>query len=121
MQKHYTLTEAYEVFGFKVSTLRTERRNGNLTCIKIAGKLFVTEQAIQEMLMKCQEKENSPASTSERPAKRIVRPHGSSSTQGEKQALDAAKATLKALKSRSPNTSRKNGQQAATIVPMRSQ
>lgn len=51
------LSKAAEIFfphgGITTSSLRTEVRNGRLAVERIAGKDFVTESAIEDMLTKC--------------------------------------------------------------------
>ena len=64
----YPLARAVELFlgpPWTVSSLRTEIRKGRLVAERIAGKLAVTEAAIQEMRVRCQEKPKGPGSTSD--------------------------------------------------------
>ena len=98
-----------------VASLRTEIRKGRLRPTRIAGKLGVTDSALGEMLKLCQDAPKVQGSTSERaPA---ASPSGLSETDQTKLALDAARATAKALKRGSVNISRKNTRhQKQTVV-----
>jgi hypothetical protein len=89
--------------GITVSGLRREIDRGRLTCEKIAGKQFVTLQAINEMRAKCRVEPKGPASICA--SATDVRPFGLSSTERMKSAQVACQMTAEALKKRSPNTS----------------
>ena len=43
------------VFGYPVSALRTEARKGRLALIRVAGKDFVSQEAIRDMERLCKE------------------------------------------------------------------
>lgn len=115
----YPLKEAVDRFlpggHWTVSSLRTEIRKGRLQVERIAGKIGVTESAIREMRQLCRDKPKDPASTSGPPDTTGKQP-GLSSTEERKQAQDAAKATLKALRTGSRNTSRKNTSHQSKVV-----
>lgn len=116
----YPLKEAVDRFlpggHWTVSSLRTEIRKGRLQVERIAGKIGVTEAAIREMRALCREKQRAPGSTSKN-SKPGDKPCGSSETEEKTQALDAAKATLKALRKRSRATSRKSTNRRGKVVP----
>ena len=96
-EKDYPLEELATRHGYTLAMLRTERRKGRLQVARIAGKLRATDSAIREMRRLCLEEQRALDSTSARPAP-TGPPSGSSSTEARKQALDAARATLKAQK-----------------------
>ena len=47
------LSKGGSAFGFPVASLRTEARKGNLILLRIAGKDYVTSDAIKDMVAKC--------------------------------------------------------------------
>lgn len=109
LERLMTLSEAAEMLfgpGGKVNTLRTEIRKGNLTASKIANTHYVTQSALREMQIKCQEKDNQPASTGTQKTK-----PGSSETGRFSEEQAAAAASMKALRKRLNNTSPKSGSQ----------
>jgi len=103
VEPHYDLRTAAERFfprgPVTARSLRTEIRKGRLKSARIAGKIVVSEAAIQEMLTRCQDTRRVPASCSG--AARRDCPSGSSSTTDRRSARDAALATLTALRQRS--------------------
>lgn len=90
-----------------VASLRTEIRKGRLRPTRIAGKLGVTDSALGDMLKLCQDEPRARAFTLDRPDSNAV-PSGSLSTEEKKLALDAAKQTAKALRTRSLSISHEN-------------
>jgi hypothetical protein len=117
----HSLEEAVRLFlpggRWTVASLRTERRKGRLKVEKIAGKIGVTESAIREMRRLCQEEQKAQDCSSAPPA-RIAAPFGSSSTEEQKKAQDAAKATARALTKRSRNTSPTNTSRPGQVVAL---
>jgi hypothetical protein len=100
----YPLDELAVRHGYTPAMLRTERRKGRLQVANIAGKLRATDSAIREMRRLCLEEQKALACTSDQP-ERTEPLSGSSSTEERKQALDAARATLKAQNERLRPTS----------------
>jgi hypothetical protein len=94
---------AFPYGGMTVSGLRREASRDRLQIEKIAGKQFVTLQAINEMRAKCRVEPKEPASICA--SATDVRPFGLSSTERMKSAQVACQMTAEALKKRSPNTS----------------
>ena len=104
--------------GITLQSLRTEIRKGNLIAERIAGRYFVTRQAIEEMRERCRIQPKAQGSTSENGE--AVRQPGSYGTPGQKSQLDAAKATASRLKGRSPTTSAGNTEdQPGRVIPIR--
>jgi hypothetical protein len=99
-----TLDEAAKRLGDKVkaSSLRTEIRRGRLTHTVVAGKHYVTESDLRNMVTRCRVEPRGPASTCETLAGTM--PPGLSSTEQSNVARDAALKTAQALKKRSQNT-----------------
>jgi len=91
----------------KASSLRTEAERGRLQLIKIAGKHFVTENALKEMVERCQLHKNHQDFGSE--SVKVERPFGSSKMAASNTSQAAAKQTAQALKMRLPNTSLQSG------------
>lgn len=58
------LIKGGEAFGYPVSALRTEARKGRLALIRVAGKDYVTADAIREMERLCRSTVLAHASTS---------------------------------------------------------
>jgi hypothetical protein len=90
----YRMAKGAVICGYPVSTLHTERKRGNLVCLRIAGKLWVTERAIRDMERICAERNPQDSGLS---AAQDGPPSGSSLMERKKSALDAAKMTAKAL------------------------
>ncbi len=89
--------------GVKISTLRTEAKRGNLVMTRIGGKDFVTRNAIQDMIKRCQDQHCRPASFS---AKTATGKNGGSSGIGNTiNAQDALRAKLTEQIKSCPNTS----------------
>lgn len=89
------------IFGYPASGLRTEARKGRLDLIRVAGKDYVTAEAIREMERKCRVTPKEPTSDSRsEPTDR--HPPGSSSTADASAALASAVTALKKLKKRLP-------------------
>jgi len=103
-----TLQEASAKLGGKIKprALRTEARHGRLHLTRIAGKDFVTESDLGEMLTRCRAARKDLGSGCSNAA--AGSPHGSFSTEASSTAQAAAKATVQALKERLAGTSRKN-------------
>lgn len=91
-----TLAEACKLFfGGRLtkSALRTEARKGNLEVLMIAGKAFVTRNAIERMKEKCLVRNSPQDSGSDQ-----TREHGSSKTEVGASAQNAARLKLQMLK-----------------------
>ena len=93
-------------------SLRTEAKRGRLHITRIAGKSFVSESDVREMLERCRAAPRDHGSGSDREPD--ATPFGSSSTEAKSTAQVAAKETLLALKERlratsRPSTNRRNG------------
>lgn len=101
-----TLQEAAAKLGGAISprALRTEARKGRLHLTRVAGKDFVTESDLQEMIERCRaaQKGHGCGSTAGQGGSQ----HGSSSTPDASTAQAAAKATVQALRERLAGTSR---------------
>jgi len=112
-----TLAEACKLFfGGRLtkSSLRTEARKGNLEILQIAGKDFVTRNAIERMKMKCLKKSDQLDSGSgQTPAL------GSSRTAPSVSPQNALKQMLLERKLNSQNTSTKITKPKGAVVPLR--
>lgn len=102
-----TLQEAAARLG-KVTAraLRTEARKGRLHLTRVAGKDYVTESDLGEMIERCRAAQRGPGCGST--AGQGGSPLGSSSMPDAKLAQDAAKATALALRERLAGTSPTN-------------
>lgn len=112
-----TLAEACKLFfGGRLtkSALRTEARKGNLEVLMIAGKAFVTRNAIERMKEKCLVKNSQQGSGSDQTPK-----HGSSRTEAGASAQNAARLKLQLLKESLPNTSPANTSRGAEVTRLR--
>jgi excisionase family DNA binding protein len=105
-----SLPEAARRVGVGKGTLRTAIRLGQLSCTRIGGRVYVTEQQLREMIDRCQQGPRDRDSTSE--AGRAGNQPGSSETAPLSTAQAAARATVQALKERSPTTSRASTRQS---------
>lgn len=99
-----SIPEAARRVGVGKGTLRTAIRLGQLSCTRIGGRVYVTEQQLREMIDRCQQGPKEQDCTFE--AGKGDPRHGSSATDPTKSAQAAALATVRALKERSPTTSR---------------
>ncbi|NBS93417.1 MAG: hypothetical protein EBS91_05795 [Betaproteobacteria bacterium] len=98
-----TLAKAAAALGLPgKSALATEVRRGRLTPIVIAGKRYVTEDALREFVARCHHEQRDLASTCD--ADGGDRSHGSSSIQETRSAQAAARQTVEELKQRSRDT-----------------
>ena len=104
-----TLEDAATSIGLRGAQLRTEIRKGRLTPTVVAGKHYVTESALRDMLDKCRADQKALASTCETPEQPVLR--GLSSTAKQNVARDAARLTVQGLKKRSRTTSPANTSQ----------
>lgn len=112
-----TLAEACKLFfGGRLtkSALRTEARKGNLEVLMIAGKAFVTRNAIERMKERCLVKNSLQGSGSDQTPK-----HGSSKTETGASAQNAARLKLQLLKESLPNTSPANTSRGAEVTRLR--
>jgi len=102
-----TLQEAAARLG-KVTAraLRTEARKGRLHLTRVAGKDYVTESDLGEMIERCRAAQRGLGCGSI--AAQGGSPHGSSSTPDASTAQAAAKATVQALRERLAATSPTN-------------
>jgi hypothetical protein len=111
LEPHYTLKEATEKFfpngPLTAASLRNEIRKGRLQATMPAGKLLVTERALVEMLEQCRVRRNHHGFTSSVRNAAAAR-CGSSETERIGRAQAAIRATERALKNASPDTSMKN-------------
>jgi hypothetical protein len=110
---------AYPDKSMTVSSLRKERNAGRLETWIMAGKEFTSLAAIEEMERQCRVQRRVPASTSSPPATTpmaglLIAPAGSSATESERFALDAALMRCQPPKTPSGDTSSKS-----TILPLR--
>ena len=87
-------------------SLKTESERGRLELIKIAGKHFVTEDALKEMIEKC--RGNPKARDSMYTGDQAGKQSGSFGMDRTKKAQAAVRATAAVLKERSRRTSPKN-------------
>ena len=60
MVKH-RLSKGAQICGYSSSSLRTEARRGNLEILRVAGKDYVTEEAIRDMEKRCRIQAKAPA------------------------------------------------------------
>lgn len=112
-----TLAEACKLFfGGRLtkSALRTEARKGNLEVLMIAGKAFVTRNAIERMKEKCLVKNSPQGSGSDQ-----TREHGSSRTEVGASAQNAARLKLQMLKKSLESTSPANTSRGAEATRLR--
>ena len=107
---------AFPFGGMTVSGLRRERDRGNICFEKIAGKDFVTLQAIKEMRARCRENQKVPASICENVV--VENQSGSSSTERMKSAQLAAHTIAEALKRPSPITLVKSTAPHGSVVTL---
>lgn len=110
---------AYPDKSMTVSSLRKERNAGRLETWIMAGKEFTSLAAIEEMERQCRVQRRVPASISNPPATTplagsLIAPAGSSATEAEKFALDAALMRCQPPKTPSVDTS-----SPSTILPLR--
>jgi len=118
---------AFPCGGMTVSGLRREAARGRLVIERIAGKDFVTLQAINEMRALCRDTQkvldfgsNQRNVTNKEGLP--VEQHGSSETARIKSARAALELTARGLNVRSPNTSPQNtkSRESAVVVPLKS-
>jgi hypothetical protein len=109
LDKHYTLQQAVDEFfpdgPITVATLRSAIKKQKLQATMPEGKLLVTEAWLAEWLSRCRVAVNLPDCGSSPPSAGEL-PCGSSSTDRNTRALDAAHATLSKLSASSPTTSK---------------
>jgi hypothetical protein len=100
----FSLSEAVAEFfggtGIKVSSLRTEARKGNLELTRIAGRDYVSREAIGRMIERCRTRK-SPHDCGSGSA-RGESPSGPSVSERAKQAQAALKVICEELKKPSP-------------------
>ncbi|EJK83565.1 hypothetical protein [Rhizobium sp. AP16] len=113
-----TLAEACSIFfrgRLTKSALRTEARKGNLEILQIAGKDFVTRNAIERMKEKCLRRNDQPGSGSgQTPGPGLSKTGASASAQ------NALRLKLQQRKQSSQTTSQPNTNQSAAVVPLKS-
>lgn len=85
--------------------LRRQASEGKLALWRIAGKDYTTPTAIREMVQLCRAKQKELGSGYVQP-QTSAKPHGLSSTEESRFALDALRQTAKRLKESSRTTSR---------------
>src|SRR5262245_27287196 len=106
----YTLKQAAQKFfpdgTLTVTSLRNEIRKGRLRATMPAGKLLVTESALVEMLEACRVVVNRQDCGSSRQSRKEAAPlSGSSLTDRDERARDAANKILSKLNGNSQSTS----------------
>jgi hypothetical protein len=107
---------AFPFGGMTVSGLRREAARGRLVFERIAGKQFVTLQAINEMRAQCRADPKVPASTFANVE--AAKLSSSSSTEKTRSALAAAQAIANGLKKPSPPTSPESTSQTGKILTL---
>jgi hypothetical protein len=118
---------AFPFGGMTVSGLRREAAKGRLVIERIAGKDFVTLQAINEMRAQCRDQQKapdyglSPKSATMRVGSSGAQ-HGSSETDRVKSARAALEMTARGLSVRSPNISPGNtpSRETAGVIHLKS-
>jgi hypothetical protein len=110
---------AFPAGGMTEAGLRREGERGRLAMWKMAGKLFTTLRAIQEMGDQCRVPQKDPTSTST--SARAERRSGSSGTDHVKSARAALRAIAQGQSKPSPATSTKstNPNQQVVTLPSR--
>src|SRR5438105_5923965 len=109
---------AFPCGGMTVSGLRREAAKGRLLIERIAGKDFVTLQAIKEMRARCRADPKVPASTFANVE--AAKLSTSSSTEKTRSALAAAQVIAEELKKPSPPISPKSTSPTGnTVIPLR--
>lgn len=91
--------------GIPATALHKARRNGKLWAKRIGKRFYTNEQALKEFLA-CPDTESPLASTSE-----TTNSNGSFVTEAPRSGQDLALASLRRLKTHSPNTSRESKSQ----------
>lgn len=118
------LTEAAEIVGVSVGSLRKERDKGRLVIWRVAGKDWTSLEEIERMFDQCQNKKKAQGSGSSQHTPTSTATNtklsGSSETSADTQrALDAALATVRGLRKSSRNTSSPSiSQTGAEVVPL---
>jgi hypothetical protein len=121
---------AFPLGGMTVSGLRNEVRRGRLVIERIAGKDFVTLNAIEEMRKKCRDDQQKARDSGCNPnakkkAGECAVQHGSSETTDRFSSAQAAlEKTARELKERSKRTSAKSKSQPSTrrkaeVIPIK--
>jgi len=118
---------AFPFGGMTISGLRREAAKGRLVIERIAGKDFVTLQAINEMRARCRDQQKTPdyglnlKSATMRKGLHGAQ-HGSLETGRVKSARAALELTARGLSVRSPNTSPKNtpSRETADVIHLKS-
>ena len=105
------LADAARSMGLKTSSLKTEIRRGRLTPVQIAGRLYVTREALNRMIAACHVKPKDRDCGSN--ATETDGNGGSSLTVDPSVALAAAKESLKGLSEPLRPTSPRNTSRAA--------
>ena len=118
---------AFPFGGMTVSGLRREAAKGRLVIERIAGKDFVTLQAINDMRARCRDQQRtqdcgSSLKSAINRESSFGAQHGSLETGRVKSARAALEATARALSERSPNTSPKNtpSRETADVIHLKS-
>lgn len=104
------------VFGYPVSALRTEARKGRLALIRVAGKDFVSQEAIREMERLCKEQRASDYGLRN---ELDGQPSITSATDTRKLALAAAQTVSERLRKPSRTISRQgSGRTPANVISL---
>lgn len=128
MKPFITMDEAAErvrlvkggiAYGYPVASLRTEARKGTLVLLRVAGKDWVTSEAIREMERLCRKSPRERVSTST--GARVGSPYGSSETERGKLALAALDMSCQRLKRNSKNILRPDtGPTPGNVISLKS-
>lgn len=101
----YRMSPGSVICGYSVSSLRTEAKRGNLVIMRIAGKDYVSEEAIREMERRCERESQQGYGLR---SGRADRDSGLSLMERKRSALAAAKEAAKRLSSNLQSTSAEN-------------
>lgn len=113
------LIKGSEAFGYPVSALRTEARKGRLDLIRVAGKDYVTLEAVERMEKSCRKSAKVPACISG--TSKDMNQSTSSSTVPNNTALAAALINCEKLRKGLLHTSTKiTGQTPSNVVSLKS-
>ena len=104
MSEPLRLSKGAVIFGYPVSALRTEARKGRLVLLRVAGRDYVTAQAVREMERLCK---NLKAQGCTFTSEKAVPPSGLSGTERNRLALASLEMSMTKLKKPSSNTVRR--------------
>lgn len=107
------LVKGAVIHGYPAQALRTEARKGNLALLRIAGKDWVTAQAIREMERKCKRQREFVSGLRDDAG---GQPSTISGTRNAELALAALNQSCQRLKKSSGNISRRGGHSTPSNV-----